>query len=255
MVKDAYSKREQADSLYREAETLLLRELGLADFKPSNDNISIKTLKQSFLSTGRLDSEYYQKKYEDYVQLIKKYRSGYELLYKVCVLKDDEFMPNSKIEYDYIELADIGNSGNITGCTTGCGVDLPTRARRRVNTNDVIVSSIEGSLQSCALIPREYDDSLCSTGFYVIHSPKINSETLLVLFKSEVMQNILKQNCSGTILTAINKVYFKRIPIPLIPAEAQRQIAGLIQKSFALRKKSEQLLEESKIAVEAEIEG
>jgi restriction endonuclease S subunit len=69
------------------------------------------------------------------------------------------------------------------------------------------------------------------------------------------MQNILKQNCSGTILTAINKVYFKRIPIPLLPAEAQHQIAGLIQKSFALRRKSEQLLEQAKAAVETEIEG
>ena len=206
------------------------------------------------MSTGRLDAEYYQKKYEDYLQLIKNYCNGYELLYKVCALKDDEFMPNGKTEYRYIELADIGNSGNITGYTSNCGASLPTRARRKVNTNDVIVSSIEGSLQSCALIPREYDDSLCSTGFYVINSPQINSETLLVLFKSDLMQNILKQNCSGTILTAINGVYFKRIPIPLLPAEVQRRIAALIQKSFSLRKKSEELLEEAKAAVEAEIE-
>jgi restriction endonuclease S subunit len=69
------------------------------------------------------------------------------------------------------------------------------------------------------------------------------------------MQNILKQNCSGTILTAINKVYFKRISIPLISVVVQRRIAGLVQKSFALRKKSEELLEEAKVAVEEEIEG
>ena len=69
---------------------------------------------------------------------------------------------------------------------------MPTRARRKVETNDIIVSSIEGSLQSCALIPEKYNNSLCSTGFYVINSDEINSETLLVLFKSEPLQNILR---------------------------------------------------------------
>jgi hypothetical protein len=43
--------------------------------------------------------------------------------------------------------------------------------------------------------------------------------------------------------------------IPAINIEVQRRIAGLVQKSFALRKKSEELLAEAKAAVETEIEG
>jgi restriction endonuclease S subunit len=53
------------------------------------------------------------------------------------------------------------------------------------------------------------------------------------------MQNILKQNCSGTILTAINKVEFQNIPVPLIENKIQCQIAKLIEKSFTLRRESE----------------
>jgi restriction endonuclease S subunit len=135
------------------------------------------------------------------------------------------------------------------------GKELPSRARRKVNSGDVIISSIEGSLESCALIPDNYDNALCSTGFYVINSANINSETLLVLFKSEVMQNILKRNCSGTILTAINKTDFLNIPVPLIHSEIQCQIAELITQSFSLRRESERLLEEAKEMVEREIEG
>jgi type I restriction enzyme S subunit/type I restriction enzyme M protein len=68
------------------------------------------------------------------------------------------------------------------------------------------------------------------------------------------MQNILKQNCSGTILTAINKTEFLQIPVPLINIKIQQEIAGLIGESFRLRRESEGLLEEAREMVEREIE-
>jgi len=103
-------------------------------------------------------------------------------------------------------------------------------------------------------VSKTFDGALCSTGFYVIDSNKINAETLLVLFKSELMQNILKQSCSGTILTAINKTAFLNIPIPLIEIETQTQIADLVQQSFVLKSQSEKLLNLAKQAVEMAIE-
>jgi len=244
---------DEAEKIYTSAERLLLRELGLTDFAPSEENITVKLLSESFGITGRLDAEYYQPKYEDYIQLIKNYSGGFDLLQTVCNLKDNNFMPEDAKEYKYIELADIGKSGNITGCTFAKGDELPSRARRKVNTNDVIISSIEGSLESCALITEDFDDALCSTGFYVTNSSFINSETLLILFKSEAMQNILKRSCSGTILTAINKIDFLQIPVPLIDKAVQKKIATLIGESFKLRRESEELLEEAKEMVEREI--
>jgi len=104
------------------------------------------------------------------------------------------------------------------------GEDLPSRARRKVAAGDVIVSSIEGSLESIALITEEYDNALCSTGFYVVQSDVLNSKVLLVLLKSIVGQLQLKKGCSGTILTAINKEEFSRIAIPKIEAEKQVEI-------------------------------
>jgi restriction endonuclease S subunit len=69
------------------------------------------------------------------------------------------------------------------------------------------------------------------------------------------MQNLLKQNCSGTILTAINKQDFLEIPVPLIDDKTQQKIKDFIQESFDLRKESERLLEKAKEMVEKEIEG
>lgn len=244
----------QSEIKYSESEEILLEEIGLKNFEPSKEPINIKSFKDSFGSTGRLDAEYYLKKYEDYLKLIFNYKSGFERLEIACQLKDNNFSPFENTSYKYIELSNIGKTGEVNGCSEELGIDLPTRARRLVSTGDVIISSIEGSLQSCAIISKKYNYALCSTGFYVIKSNKINSETLLVLFKSEPMQAIMKQNCSGTILTGMNKDEFSNIPIPIIDYKIQKQIAELIEESFKLKAESEKLLEVAKQAVEIAIE-
>lgn len=251
----ANQKRIASQRLYTAAETYLLECLGMADFAANPDAYNIKTLKESFLETGRFDSEYYLPKYEDYIELVHSYPNGYDLIGNVCDIKDNNFTPFSGVQYKYIELANIGKSGEITGCDIQDGENLPTRARRLVHQGDVIVSSIEGSLDSCALVTDEYDGALCSTGFYVLQSHQHNPETLLTLFKSLPIQNLMKKGCSGTILTAIGKSEFEKIPIPLIRKEVQEEIAKHVQKSFELRKEAMQLLENAKLTVEAVIEN
>lgn len=246
----ANSYRLKSLSLYKEAEIQLISELGLKNWQPNNTPVNIKQLKESFLASGRLDAEYYQTKYEDYAGFIRKYKNGFDVLGNVCSLNEKNFNPEDDIKYNYIELSNIGNSGEITGCTSAIGAELPSRARRLVHTNDVIVSSIEGSLQSVALVTDEYDKAICSTGFYVVKSETINPETLLVLFKSEPMQNLLKQGCSGTILTAIGRNELQNIVMPKIRNEVQKEIAEYVQKSISLRKEAKQLLENAKLQVE-----
>ena len=244
----------EAFSTYAQAETLLLDTLGMADFSPNTETVNIKSFKDSFASTGRLDAEYYQPKYEAYQSHVFISSAGWDTLANICNLKDSNYTPKETSEYDYIELSDIDKSGGVTGCTRAIGQELPSRARRKVQAGDVLISSIEGSLTSCAIVPESLGGALCSTGFYVVASDKINSETLLVLFKSVLMQNLLKQSCSGTILTAINKSEISNLPVPMIEAKAQKKIATLVKESFALRAESERLLAVAKRAVEIAIE-
>ena len=248
----SHQKFQESKTLYKQAEELLLKELDLLDFEPSKDKVAIKSFSQSFAESGRLDSEYYQPKYDDILEKIKSYGSG--KLSKICNIKDKNYNPKNEILYKYIELSNIGSEGETTGFTNEIGKNLPSRARRKVSLNDVIISSVEGSLDKVALINLSDDNLLCSTGFYVINSEQINSETLLVLFKNKIFQQILKQNCSGTILTAINKDEFYNLEIPLIDSQIQTQIEQKIKESFKLKEKSKQLIEIAKKAVEIAIE-
>ena len=243
-----------ANQYYAKAENILISELGLENFNPSSEKVSIKTLKESFLKTGRLDSEYYQLKYDEYLKKVFSYSNGYELLGECCNIKDKNFMPKDEAEYRYIELANVRNNAQISDCDVLLGKELPTRARRKVNTGDVIVSSIEGSLESCALITEEYNNSLCSTGFYVVNSEKLNSESLLAVFKSSLMLNLMKKGCSGTILTNITKEEFAKLPIPLLKQGVQDEIADYIKQSMEYSKKAKKLLEISTKSVEIAID-
>lgn len=255
LAKSSIQKLSVSRDLYSEAEACLLECLGMTDFAANPDAYNVKTLKESFLETGRFDAEYYLPKYEDYCRLVQSYANGYEPLGDACDIKDTNYAPEAGVRYKYIELANIGKSGEITGCDIQDGESLPTRARRMVHQGDVIISSIEGSLESCALVTEDYEGALCSTGFYVLQSSKLNSETLLTLFKSLPMQQLMKKGCSGTILTAISKPELEKLPVPIIRQEVQEEIAQHVQKSFALRKEAMQLLENAKITVEQVIEN
>ncbi len=254
-LQTANQHRIESNTLYKKAESYLLECLGMKDFAANPNAYNTLSLKESFLETGRIDAEYYLPKYEDYCKLIQSYSNGYELLKTACDIQDINYTPEDGRLYKYVELADIGKSGEITGCDINKGENLPTRARRMIHTNDVIVSSIEGSLDSCALVTDDYDGALCSTGFHVLKSSKLNPETLLTLFKALPIQQLMKKGCSGTILTAINKPELEKLSIPIIRTEVQQEIAKHIQKSFALRKEALQLLENAKLTVEQSIEN
>ena len=254
MYSTAYENIQNANNKYTQAQNILISELDLENFNPASEKVSIKTLKESFLKTGRLDSEYYQSKYDEYLKKVFSYSNGYELLGECCTIKDKNFMPKDEEEYRYIELANVRSNAQITDCDVLLGKELPTRARRKVNTGDVIVSSIEGSLESCALIAEEYNNSLCSTGFYVITSDKLNSESLLTVFKSSLMLNLMKKSCSGTILTNIVKEEFEKLPIPLLKQGVQDEIANYIKQSMEYSRKAKELLEISTKSVEIAID-
>ena len=225
IVTKSYEIWEQSKYQYLLSRTLLLSELGLADWQPKHRLTFVKNYSDTE-QVERIDAEYYQPKYEEIAHAIKSCSGGWDTLENLVDLKDENFRPADKTDYKYIELANIAGNGEIAGCMIEQGQDLPSRARRKVATGDVIVSSIEGSLDSIALIDEEYDQALCSTGFYVVNSQAFNSETLLVLLKSIVGQLQLKKGCSGTILTAINKDEFGKVILPIIVEEKTNPTEG-----------------------------
>ncbi|MBN1494123.1 hypothetical protein JW911_00085 [Candidatus Peregrinibacteria bacterium] len=244
---------DDSKSLYSQAETLLLSELGLLDWKPKHTLSFVKNY-SDMQEVERIDAEYFQPKYEEIIEAVKKYKGGFDELGNLVKIKDKNFTPKDNEQYKYIELANISSNGEINGYTENFGNELPSRARRKVQKSDLIVSSIEGSLDSIALITEDWKNALCSTGFFAVNSDKLNSETLLVLLKTKVGQLQLKKGCKGTILTAVGKDELSKIVLPKIDSETQKEIKGKITEMYKTKKLSKSLLEIAKRGVEIAIE-
>lgn len=253
IVRESFVNIEKSALLFEQIQAVLLAELGLTNWQPKHQLSFVKNYSDT-QSAERLDAEYFQPKYEEIVNAIKAYQGGWDTLGNLTELKDENFQPLEKQRYKYIELANVSGNGEVADCTIEEGQDLPTRARRKVATGNVIVSSIEGSLSSIALIGKDYNQALCSTGFHVVDSKAFNSETLLILLKSLVGQLQLKKGCRGTILAAISSDEFKKIVLPKVAEEKQAEIRQKVVESFCLRRKSKRLLECAKKAVEIAIE-
>lgn len=253
LVIKSFNLLEKSKDFYRDAEQLLLSELSLFDWKPKHELAFVKNFSAT-QEAERFDAEYFQPKYEEIVDAVKKYKGGFDELGNLVKIKDKNFTPKDNEQYKYIELANISSNGEINGYTKNFGNELPSRARRKVQKGDLIVSSIEGSLESIALITEDWKNALCSTGFFAVNSDKINSETLLVLLKTKVGQLQLKKGCKGTILTAIGKDELSKIVLPKINSKTQEEIKTKITEMYEAKKISKSLLEIAKRGVEMAIE-
>lgn len=70
-------------SAYQQAETLLLDALNLTGFSPNTDNTNIKSFQESFITSGRLDAEHYQPKFDEIEALIKRNSLHFKLVEEI----------------------------------------------------------------------------------------------------------------------------------------------------------------------------
>lgn len=251
-LKNELSKSKE---FYSQAENLLLEELGLKDFNEKAGLWSIVNLSET-RRARRIDAEYFQPKYEILESRIKKY--SHKLLDDVLKNVSAKFDPTKQPDqlFKYVELSNINASiGLIDGFSEMLGKETPSRAKRILKNGDVLVSSVEGSLEKVALVHKEQENFLASTGFFQFRSKEILPEVLLILAKSIIFSWQLEKRCAGTILTAVLKESIKDILVPILSKPIQQKISELVQKSHESRKKAKELLEEAKIKVEELIEN
>lgn len=251
---DSWHSLQLSKTLYQQAENLLLEKLGLENFDQEEVSFSIVNLSDVRLAE-RIDAEYFQVKYEKLVEKIKEYpnKKLEEVVESIPAKFDASKKPDET--FKYVELSNIDSSlGIIDGFSEMFGKEAPSRAKRILKTGDVVVSSVEGSLEKVALVEKEQEGNLASTGFFQFRSKDILPEALLVISKSIVFQMQLEKQCAGTILTAVPKEAVKNAIVPILSKEIQQKISDLVRQSHEARKKAKELLEEAKQKVEKMIE-
>ena len=252
--------REQSQSVYTRAEELLLETIGLKNFKPNEKGTNIKTFKKSFLTTGRLDAEYYQPKYEEIIAKIKK--QPYDILGNLVSIKKS-IEPGSDVYSDeglpFIRVSDYDKFG--ISMPEKCLLDEFFRENTALlqslyPTKGTILFSKDGSVGMAYMM---HENIQAVTSGAILHlnvknKAKILPEYLTLVLNSEVIQLQAERDVGGSIILHWRVNEIKEVIIPIVPMKIQQQIVDLIDESFNLRRKSEKLLEEAKEMVEREIE-
>jgi len=262
LYKKSVELTEQSQTLYRQAEELLLATIGLKDFTPSQEKTNIKSFKESFLETGRLDAEYYQPKYEEIIKKIKsKNYTTIGTLFDILRGKNFQYIDESEIGVIKTKQVTRASGLNFEVDDYTSEVVLKAENLNLIENMDIVFASMgKGSLGKASLF---YD--FCTDKKFTIDSTlkifrlksnsKIQPEFIFVWLNSDLCYElILRDEIGSTGITSIYTQSISELLIPLVDLPTQQQISALIQESFALRKESERLLVEAKEMVEREIE-
>ena len=108
--------------------------------------------------------------------------------------------------------------------------DAPSRARRIVKKDDVIISSVRTYLRAIARIEESEIPQIASTGFVVFSSKpqKILPRFLFYAISSESFVGKVEANSVGISYPAINASQIANFKIPLPPLPEQESIAKML---------------------------
>lgn len=161
---------------------------------------------------------------------------------------------------NYIDLGSIDEDTNTINYKRIENQNIPSRAKMHIAKGDFIFSGLAGSISSIALVDRQLENMVASTGFYVIKpSDEYNVAYLFALFKTKFMQNLLVRHASGAVMPSISNIELKNIKIPLPSKDIQNKVANYvletIREAKSLQKEANSGLERAKQEVEKTLLG
>lgn len=258
-ILESKQKQTQSKQLYREAEQLLLAELGLLDYEVKH-SLWFTATKNEVSEARRYDSEYFQPKYAEIIKKIENYESGWDLVknqFKIINGKTPEQYFEEEKEIQVLKTKQIRNEAIQYESVAYSEKEFVTNI---LQERDVLFASMGvGSLGRTGIFYNFETDKKTSVDstIKIFRNPKkIEPEVLQTFFNSIIGQEYIYRYVVGsTGIISIKNDFILDLKIPLIKPSIQKQIAEKIQESHKLRKESKELLEEAKRKVEEEIEN
>ena len=136
-----------------------------------------------------------------------------------------------ELTFKYIDVSGISNEFyKIIEYRTYNGSNAPSRARKLVQTDDVLFATIRPTLRRMAYIDEKYNGEICSTAFCVLRSKKSIISSLYLYYcvqRDKFIEELAKLQ-RGASYPAITDNDVKRQQIPLPSFREQNEITDIL---------------------------
>lgn len=149
----------------------------------------------------RLDAEYYQSEYLEVVENLNNL--GAVPIRNVATNPKRKFKPQKGELFQYIEISEVDLSTGEYNKREILGEDAPDRAQWIVEQDDVIISTVRPIRNAISLIREDIKNLVCSSGFAILQSDKIEPEYLFAYLKSRPIVKLLDRKTTATMYLAI----------------------------------------------------
>lgn len=156
-------------------------------------------------------------------------------LEKIILINTETFDPTSRQNdnFIYVDIDSVGKAdGSISYENIILGKDAPSRARRIVKNDSVVISTVRPYLKGFAYVEKQTPNCIFSTGFAVIQGKeKLSSKYLFLLFMfSNLLMKQMEEAMPKSSYPSINKKDIENFKIPLPSLETQKEIVSRIEK-------------------------
>ena len=248
---------------YKKAEALLLSELGLNDWQPTEDTIAVKRFSDSWGGCDRGDAEYYQPKYDELSKTLKNaaLEKGWTLEKLGDLSLQFKYGSSQQLEYlsagiPFLRIADLQKYRfNEKDLKYISREDAESQQSAQVQVGDILISR-SGTLGLATVIPEELKNSVFGSYFILTRpAPKVIDPTYLGLYINSLAGKFqTEQANTGGIQTNLTIPAIQSLLIAYPPLTIQAKFANKVRESYNAEDKSKQLLEIAKAGVEKAIE-
>lgn len=270
LVLKAYEERQKAEQLYKQAEEILLEELGLENWEPKikkiklgkkefeeEENISIRMLSE-VINTDRMDAEYWEPEYDEFFNKLKK---------KVTLKPIKEFLISKILKgievgsenyrekgIPFIRVSNMTKFGIVERDQKYISEEFYLELKDKFEPKEGEVLLTKDATPGIAYVLKENIKGIIASGIVRLKVKNIEKEYLALVINSIIGQIQILKEGGGSIISHWKPSQIENLLIPVLNSKIQQEISHLIQRSFEARENSKKLLEISKRSVEVFIE-
>ncbi|MFN7379228.1 MAG: N-6 DNA methylase [Pseudanabaena sp.] len=260
LIELSQNKLDDSKAVYIKAEDLLLSELGLEEWQPTDENIAVKSFSASFGKSDRLDAEHYQPKFDQLTEKIEQ-KVNLSKLGELLTWNQRGKQPSYfEEDQNILDGLPVVNSkhvreGEVILVDNRYAKYQPEDKPLIIKTNDVLINGTGvGTIGRCAPYLHK-QNALPDNHVTILRTKVLDPVYLSIYINSIAGQYQVEKYLKGS--SGQTELYPKDIDnfwVWEAPDKIQQRIKNKVEEAHQKREQSKQLLEIAKTGVEKAIE-